>query len=242
MPEMPYHLRTLPLEALGLLRFFGASPDTTFTADDLMEITGLSERGFGKALRGLVTKQFVSMVSESTYKLTEKGKRAAKDLSEWDQHAPVIEGTLPSQATHEPARTRFVSRHLVVAAPHILLSGQPTTVYIGFNDADDDNLLLNTAELLICVTAIDGDGKILFKRENIFRLGNRATRQTVEVIGGNFKTLRLRVQVAQPAADEFEIDTSDAPGIYTDIKVTDIAEDSDLRLVAYGADFMIRDE
>jgi hypothetical protein len=298
MLEMPYNLRTLPPESLGLLRLFAAQQESDFTVEDLMETTGLSERGFGKAIRGLVTKQFVDMVSEGTYKLSNKGKRAIKELHEWENATaqadessaeeaaaqPDLEGEAeleipdPPTEPRKPAATvessavntaenteetstektsteeanadsdtgadapRFVNRTMVIAAPRVLLSRQPTAVYIGFNDPDAENMLINSADLLLNITLVDGDGSVMLERETPFRVGNRAARQTLEVTGGEFTMIRLRVQVCQPGADEIDINADDCPGMYVDLAVTDIVSEADLRLAAYSANFLIRDE
>ena len=50
---------------------------------------GLSERGFGKHIRRLVTAGYVVMDGNQIYRLTTKGGEVADELAEYDANAPA---------------------------------------------------------------------------------------------------------------------------------------------------------
>src|SRR5688572_21605659 len=79
--EMPFHLKTLPPDALEILRYYGRSETNIALADDICDNTGLSDRGFGKAIRRLVTKNYLVMDGEQRYRLSDHGQRAVEDLA-----------------------------------------------------------------------------------------------------------------------------------------------------------------
>ena len=86
MAELPFHLKTLePLKgALDILRFFGVIDSATADADAIKDALGLSDRALPKAIRRLVTKQYIVMEGDMMYRLTEKGQQAVEELSEYD--------------------------------------------------------------------------------------------------------------------------------------------------------------
>ncbi len=228
MSEMPIHLATLPPEALDILRFFGKTDTTApYHADAIIEGGDMSERAFGKGLRRLINKKFMVMTDESIYKMTDLGRRGVAELIEWDMNAPE------RGAQAEP---RFVMRRVVVAAPRVLLSAQPILLYIGFDEAGDDDILPEDVDLLIRLTLIDGVAANTFVIEKAFRLTNYAARQTFEIAGGMYDTLRVRVQISQP-----EWTDDEAPGMFVDLPVTVDATLSDPALVAYTTAVLIRE-
>ena len=78
--EMPYNLQTLPPEAVDILRFYSASDLDTAHADEIVDGANLSDRGFGKGIRRLVTKSYLVMSSDQVYRLTDAGKRVIAEL------------------------------------------------------------------------------------------------------------------------------------------------------------------
>ena len=86
MAELPFHLKTLePLKgALDILRFFGVIDSPTADADSIKDALGLSDRAMPKAIRRLVTKQYIVMEGDMVYRLTEKGHQAVEELNEYD--------------------------------------------------------------------------------------------------------------------------------------------------------------
>lgn len=78
--DLPFYLRILPSEALEVLAYYRRRNNNLAYADAMMTATGLSERGFGKAIRRLVTKGYLVLDGDQRYRLTEHGQRAVDDL------------------------------------------------------------------------------------------------------------------------------------------------------------------
>ncbi|MDX2161199.1 MAG: hypothetical protein SF162_07740 [bacterium] len=228
MIEMPFHLRILLEESRDILRFFGTQ-DTAASYDTgtIIDGSGLSERGFRKGLRGLINKKMLTMSGDGVYRLTEPGRRAVADLQEWDRIAPQ----------HKVTEARFVLRRLFAAAPRTLISGQPAHVLLGFDEADDEEILEHPVDLLIQVTALDGTVENAVETEKSLRLHNRHVRQPFEIVGGRYTKLRVRVAVIQPGVNDDE-----PGGLYFDVPVTADPDDGDSALVAYAANVLIRAE
>ncbi len=83
--ELPYHLKALPPEALDVLRYFSKISGIAAHADDITAGADLSDRGFGKAIRRLVTKGYLTMGGEQYYRLSDSGRRAVDDLINYDE-------------------------------------------------------------------------------------------------------------------------------------------------------------
>ena len=98
--ELPFYLRILPPEALEVLAYYRRLGNNLALADALMASTGLSDRGFGKAIRRLVTKGYLVLDGEQRYRLTEHGQRAVDDLP--DSMAERGSYTEPSEVEHVP--------------------------------------------------------------------------------------------------------------------------------------------
>lgn len=78
--DLPFYLRILPSEALEVLAYYRRRGSNLAYADVMITATGLSERGFGKAIRRLVTKGYLVLDGDQRYRLTEHGQRAVDDL------------------------------------------------------------------------------------------------------------------------------------------------------------------
>ena len=232
MTEMPLSLQTLPLEALDILRYFGATGAMTAHADDIIDSTQLTDRGFGKGVRRLVTRNYLSMSGEQRYRLTEQGQRAVESLQEYEGSAPA---TASAQA--EPPEPRFIRRRLVLAAPKTLLAGQPTNVFVGVDDAAGEELLHDPLSLMIRLATLNGDPAEA--QESSLVLSNRNARQVYEITPGYYTHVRVRVQVLQfPPDDE---DVEPCGGLYVDLPVTDDNSAADNSLTAYGADIILKE-
>jgi predicted transcriptional regulator len=228
MTQMPFQLATLPPEALDILRFFGKTDTTaSYPADAIIDGGGMSERAFGKGLRRLINKKMLVMDGESIYKTTDLGRRTIAELIEWDM-------TAPERGAQAPAR--HVMRRVFVGTPRVLLSGQPVYLYVGFDEADDDEILSDDVDIVIRLTLIDGVAANTFTVDKAFRLTNYATRQAFEIAGGMYDMLRIRVQVTQP-----DVTDDESPGMYIDLPVTVDPTLADPSLVAYSTSVMIRE-
>ena len=88
--ELPYSLQTLPPEAVDILRYYASISTDAAHADAIVDGAGLSERGFGKGIRRLVTKNYLVMSSDQVYRLTEQGRRLIDELQGYDSEALVL--------------------------------------------------------------------------------------------------------------------------------------------------------
>ncbi|NDJ60573.1 MAG: hypothetical protein GYB67_05570 [Chloroflexi bacterium] len=226
--EMPADLRTLPPEALSILRFFGTQGlDDAFHADDIIQGSGLSPRGFGKGIRRLVTKNYAQMSADQVYRLTETGQNGVGDLQTYDRAAP-------QEAPKPAARPRFLRRRVVLVTPQRLLAGQPTHVYIGFDDAAEAALLGEPVYLQTRLTVLHGEPEAPV--DVPVRLENRAVQQTFEVTAGRFRQIRLRIEVSQLSDDTGQYEY--CGGMYVDLPVS--AKNPEAALTAYAADVSIQ--
>lgn len=224
--DLPYYLRTLPPEALDALRFFAACDGGVATVDDLCVALELSDRGFGKLIRRLVTKGYVAMDSSQVYRLTMSGQEAAEELAVYDAEAPAGGKTL------DRAGGGALARRLVLAAPRSLAPGQPAQVYLGFNR---DLSFLTPVDLLARLSVVNGAPAR--PQEAQFHLGDAPAHRAFTVTPGAPPQMRLRVEVFQVGADidDFAV----CGGMYVDL---DVRADglADARLAAYGVDLSIR--
>ena len=230
--DMPFHLKTLPPEALDVLRFYAGHSDDIARSDEVMTGSGLNERRFGVALRRLVTKGYLIMDGYQTYRLSESGRRAATDLTEY-------ESSIPSGA--QSSSGRLVTRRLVVVTPRTLLVQQPTNIFVGFDESDDQDVIQEPLNLLIRTQILNGAADMSANKDSSLLLDNTPARQVFEIAAGAFTKVRLRCYVYQIENEE------DAPemagGMYVDLNVAGSPEGVDRGLAAYGVDvqFMVRD-
>ena len=246
--DMPYHLRTLPPEALDILRFYRRLNARSAHAEDIIEGADLSDRGFGKAIRRLVTKNYLVMDGEQVYRLSDMGQRAVEELSGYDQNPAedsyaYLEADADASADAEEEsemvssyEPRQIRRRLVLVTPRRLRAGQPTNVYVGFDAAEDDEYLFSPQEVMLRLNVVHGEPQEATVTSLV--LENRAVHQTIEVTAGDHQQARIRVEVCQ-----FDGDTLDAEacgGLYADLPVSD--DTVDATLTAFGADLMLRED
>lgn len=229
--EMPLNLQTLPPEALDVLRFFGATGQTSAHADEITERADLSDRAFGKAIRRLVTKGYLIMDGDQIYRISDSGKRAVADMLEYDLVTPP-EARASTAVASASARTAL--RQLVLVAPRVLKAGDTTAVQVGFEGAEGDELLSGVAPVVVRLSVIHGE--VVAPFEVTLQVGNAPIQQQFRVTAGAYTQARLRVQLYQSDESGYEIEP--CGGLYADIHVSDAA---DLTQTAYGASVMIRD-
>jgi predicted transcriptional regulator len=220
--ELPFHLKTLPPEALDVIRYFTVVGSTeTADVDAICEGTGLSERGFSKAIKRLVTKGYAQMESGRVYRLTDQGVRASEELSEYDANAPEEDDTGSGYATF--------SRRLLLAVPRSLVANQPTNVYVGFEAAADDESLANPAEIVVRLAIVNGEPKA--PQDEIFALEDEPAHAVFAVTAGDHTKARLRLNVFQLGPNPDDINP--AGGMYIDLDIVKTAADNGT-LVAYA--------
>jgi hypothetical protein len=229
---MPLNLQSLPPEALDVLRFFGATGQTSAHADDITERADLSDRAFGKAIRRLVTKGYLIMDGDQIYRLSDAGKRAVADMLEYDLVTPPEERESAAAQADESARSAM--RRLVLAAPRQLKAGAPVTVRIGFEGADEEEQLSGPAPVVVRLSVVHGEAAS--PSEATLQVGNAPVQQQFQVTAGAYTHARLRVQLFQ--SDESGYDIEPCGGLYADLPVSDsgVSEQA-----AWGAPVLIRD-
>ncbi len=225
--EMPLSLQTLPAEALDILRYYGRMGNASAHADDITEGTSLSDRGFGKGIRRLVTRNYLSMAGEQVYRLTDQGYRAVAALQEYDVNAPEEDSGF---------QPRYVRRRLIIVTPTNLLASQPTTITVGVDDAQGEDLIGDSVNVLLRMSLINGEPASGL--ESTLVLSNRYASQTFEVTAGMYTRIRLRVELYQEQPDE---QFAPVGGVYVDIPVTANPDNIDPSLTAYGTDFYLRE-
>ena len=226
--EPSSQLRTLPQEALDILRYYRSLETTAAHTDDIIEGTGLSDHGFGKAIRRLVTKNILIMDGHQIYRLTDFGQRLLSELETSGQQ------TTPTQ-TKRAVEPRLVQRRLVLVVPAQLRMGQPTRVVIGFEEADDNDIIQEPAQLRLQLNMVNGDPAEPV--ESALLLNNRAARQTLEIAAGAFTAARVRLRVLQTVNGET------APflcgGLYVDLPVS--TGEGEAALSAFGTTLRLID-
>jgi DNA-binding MarR family transcriptional regulator len=201
---LPYDLTTLPEQALDVLRYMGKVRLDRADADQLMEGIGLSERSFSKAIKRLVTKNYITMDGLRIYHLTPKGHQAINDLKEHDATAPA---GAPSGGAHT------LNYDLCVVVPGMVRSREVNTLLLGLEPVEGE-VIRNTADLILRLEMIGGEVE---PREfsapvspDFSVLMAEFTVKPTATIGD----VRLRVEAYQALAME---DLEDIGGMYFDI-------------------------
>ncbi len=223
--DLPYHLKTLPPDALDVIRYFGSINNATASVDDICDNVGLTERGFGKVIRRLVTKGYVVMDGNQIYRLTEQGKDAVEELTAYDK-------TAPARPQSNANRGEQTQRRMVLIVPRRFVAEERTQVFLGFTA---DSRASQTAELVTRLSVVHGEPTA--PQEASFQLDSEAMHESFWVTPGRYTRTRIRVQVYQLGPNPDDISVSG--GMYVDVAVTADADESDLQLVAYGADITV---
>lgn len=142
MPTLPVDLQKLPPQALDVIRYLGRVEAGAWV-DDILKGTGLTERGFGKAIRRLVTRYYADMPEQGFYRLTTKGQQAAQDIRDFDgEDAPVAPGPAAAALLTHP-------RQLAVVCPKELVAQSETVIQVGCSGPPEAAPSLNQPGRLI---------------------------------------------------------------------------------------------
>lgn len=222
---LPSHLKTLLPNTLDVLRYYQRSNLTTASIDDICQDVGLSERGFGKVIRSLVTKGYVIMDGDQVYRLTDKGGGVAEELAAFDAESG-------GEAGSDNAASPQLTRRLMVVMPRQLQTEEPTLVQVGFQPLTEQSA---TLEIVARLSVVNGEPSA--PQEATFELTGAATKQDFLVTAGRFAQARVKVEVFQMGPNPGDIAPSG--GMYVDVAVTTEANGGDL--TAYGTDITIED-
>ncbi len=251
--DFDYQLKTLPPEALAVIRFYGTQEGAIAHASDITRATGLSERAFGRAIRRLVTRGYLNMDGEGRYRLTDLGRRAVDAFAATDDGTdyaaevvdsddstpltPITDATnddstpddAPAPSSPPLIESQTLKRRLVVALPPTLVAGQASTVHVGFDGASL-SVGSEAPQLLVRLSMLNGEPARA--QDWSLSLDGENPSKTFEVTAGKFTRARLRVVVFQLLDDGNEVEQ--VGGLYVDVDVT---EDGDSApLAAFAAD------
>jgi DNA-binding MarR family transcriptional regulator len=226
--ELSFQLQTLePLTgALDIIRYLGSIEAISADADEIGDAVDLSDRTFGKAIKRLVTKGYVQMDNNRSYRLTEQGRRAVEELAAYDADAP-------SRSTSGSVAADSIARRLVLAVPHTLVAGQPAPVVVGFHPAADGQSLSRPADMVVRLSAVNGEPKT--PEDTVIELADESAQHTFRVKADAYSQMRIKVQVFQLGPNPDDISVSG--GMYVDVDVQPAGTNA--ALVAYGADVTI---
>ncbi|MAS35067.1 MAG: hypothetical protein CL610_13740 [Anaerolineaceae bacterium] len=231
--DLPSHLRALPPAALEVLRYLNTVELHMAGIDDICDAAGLSERGFGKAIRSLVTKGYVVMDGNQVYRLTEQGSNVADELAEYgfgDDEDDDIDADAMAATDEQADEPATLKRHLVLVMPPRLTALQPTHVVVGFAPASEPTA---PAEIVARLSVLNGEPSA--PQEASFELDEAAATQDFLITPGAYTQTRVRVEVFQLGPNPDDVAT--AGGLYVDV---DVSTDTDpVEPVAFGTDVTI---
>jgi predicted transcriptional regulator len=222
--ELPSHLKKLLPDALDILRHLYQADDMMSDIDEICEAVGLSERGFGKHIRRLVTAGYVIMDGNQIYRLTDKGSEVSEELAEYDANAPEDDDD-------DDESVRQYTRRLIVALPRTLQVAAPARVIVGISP---EHKQLTSAEVVTRLSVLHGEPTT--PQETIFELDGDAATQDFLVTAGHYSRARVKVEVYQLGPNPGDIAV--AGGLYVDV---DVAPQGNDDLAVYGADITIED-
>lgn len=140
--SLPFELTTFPNGAIDIIRYLGQQDDYTAFDDDLLAATGLSDRAYGKAIRRLVTKEYIELQYEGSYALTEIGIEAAEAIAVHDeemQYETDIDAA-DFSADEETFEVIEITRQVLAIAPRAAGAGLPAYLFLRVLEAPDDPL------------------------------------------------------------------------------------------------------
>ncbi|MBL8133614.1 MAG: hypothetical protein JNL42_17260 [Anaerolineae bacterium] len=230
-------LYTLPSEALTILRFFANAEGEAAHVDAIIDATGLSDRGFGKGIRRLVTRNYLTLSGEQVYRLTEQGRRAVRALGESGDLDSMMDEMDESDLGMMGDEPRFVRRRLILVAPDVLPAEQTVRVIVGFDEPEDDDRLENAPNILLRLGVLNGEPSR--SQEVSLALGNDHLQHTFQVTPNATTRARLRAEVFQfkETDDDFEF----CGGMYLDLPVERRPDETALKASAYGVDVILRE-
>lgn len=130
MSLLPIDLQKLPPQALDVIRYLSVH-DNKGTVSEIMAGTGLTARGFRKAIRRLVTRYYVDMPQQDFYTLTATGKQAAEDIEMYD--GTTVPLVVPIRETESPAGTARHARQLSMLVPKEFVIRKTIILRAGFD-------------------------------------------------------------------------------------------------------------
>lgn len=198
-------LSRLPPQALDVLRYLGKNQITSADLDTIQTGTGLTDRSTNKAIKRLVTRNFMTMDVDRVYHIAPKGYQAISDLAQIDAHGP--------QETTAPDNTIDFDLCAVIASQ--LPAGQATRWMVGLNPSSDENLA-HPADVYLRISA--SDGQVSPATATLSLSPENSTTSTEFSIIPSTGQNQVRVRIEALQLFEFD-EPGDAGGMYFDIQI-----------------------
>lgn len=212
--ELPIELKQLePVRgALEILRYLYTKPKYIADGDEIMDDLDLSARGWDKAKRRLVTRNYIQMRSDYTYELTRKGVQSAETLKQYD-----AEGGGGSSSK--------LQRQVVLALPRNLVLGQTSPLKIGIEPNDD---FADETSLVMRLSTRYAD---LGEWNEMVTLGSDALIVETTIKPQMYNQARIKLEVFQfaPNGDDMSV----CGGLYVDVAVLESGATGEM--IGYGA-------
>jgi len=138
MASLSADLQKLPPQALELLRYLGRNQVDSGDENALAIGADMTRRSIGKAIRRLVTNNYMFMDDARVYFLTQKGKQAIADLATYDAASPQPAQTGPATIAYD----------LCAVIPGQLTPKQPNECQIGLSPDNSEAVEKDTQILL----------------------------------------------------------------------------------------------
>lgn len=209
--SLPYELTTIPPQALEVLRFLGRANVDTADADELTAGANLSEKGFSKAIKRLVTKGYLTMGEARTYHLTPKGFKAIEDIQEYDINAPQNIQIAQDSITYD----------LCAVIPSTIAAQQKISIQVGL-EPQGIEIPAQETQLVLRFEVVDGE---VSPREAVVAVSSSQSMAHTSVElkpNPNKSQLRFRIEAFQlNDIDGLEV----AGGMYIDIPIGSTASE-----------------
>jgi hypothetical protein len=216
MTELPIDLRQLePVKgALDILRYLYKQTGFVADGDDIMDNLSLSERGWDKAKRRLVTLNYIQMQGDYSYELTRKGQQRAQILKEYDADGGAGDDD-----------DEKVQRQVVIALPRNLVLGKISPLKIGIEPYDGFG---DDATLVMRMSAMNAD---IGEWNEMVTLGSEAFILETTIKPQPFHQARIKLEVYEfsPGGD----DLLECGGMYVDVNVLEAGDPGEI--IGYGA-------
>ena len=145
--SLPFELTTLPPQALDVLRYMGRTQRDQADTDDIMNGTGQTERSFSKAIKRLVTKNYMTMDAARVYHITPKGYKAIEDVLAHDEVEP------PTESAPDEDIIRY---DLCVIVPDAVKSREKNTLMLGLEPEPGEGIPTH-ADVILRLEVVGGE-------------------------------------------------------------------------------------
>ncbi len=201
---LQHELTTLPKQALTVLHFMSSYIEGTADLTTLEKGTGLSERSLGKAVKRLVTRNFMAMDAARFYHLTPKGTQAIELLA-----------TGEFDGTNDDDSLETVTYDLCAIVPNELVSGKAAEWQVGIHPAEGETID-SPAEVYLQISAENANVRPGTVTINTSPTQPMKSANLTIIANAPQGYVRVRIEAFQL----FEMDEpGDAGGMYFDIPI-----------------------